>query len=305
MFCFFADRPEPPKDLSITHSEVWSRGLLLRWVPGGDGSSPVRYFTVLTKELPDGEWQTHSSTISHNSTSWHIDRLKPFTSYKLRMMATNDIGDSEYSAETDTITTLQDVPDEPPVILAVTPHTTSSILVQWQRPKEESLNGVLVGYRIYYRELPYESGQPKSKTAANPSALQMDRTELNKYKRYEIVMTAYNIIGESPMSAPLEVFVGEAETRTKTTDSDYEDEQPKHSFVNHYMSDPTYYNSWKRQQKGMKQSSAYAYEECASGDTETYFQSMVTTRSSGGVYTPAGQPASGSRTPVTGFSSFV
>ncbi|RXM29017.1 Protein sidekick-1 [Acipenser ruthenus] len=741
------DRPEPPKDLSITHSEVWSRGLLLRWVPGGDGSSPVRYFTVLTKELPDGEWQTHSSTISHNSTSWHIDRLKPFTSYKLRMMATNDIGDSEYSAETDTITTLQDVPDEPPVILAVTPHTTSSILVQWQRPKEESLNGVLVGYRIYYRELPYESGQPKSKTAANPSALQVDRTakstfktvnsalltafeltQLNKYKRYEIVMTAYNIIGESPMSAPLEVFVGEAapsmapqnikvtpltasqleiqwdpppvetqngniqgykiyywetgnhneteklkilflpeatvrlknltsytsysvkisafnaagdgpqsESRwgrthqaapsapsyitfsevttttlnvswgfpvwpngvlegyrvvyeplapihgvskvvtveikgnwqrwlkvrdltkgviysfrvqaktiaygpeleanitagpsggspgsplepsvtksasaltlhwsagdsgtepvtgyviearpsdeglwdtfvkhlspstrshtvsldrlrqgvsyefrviavnkfgygepslpsavlsaqsenpfyeewwfllvmalcglililfivfglvlhgqskkykscnsgknistveesvtldnggftslelnsrhlnvkssflkkngtrspprpspgglhysdedicnnyngavltesttltekptetseSETTDSDYEDEQPKHSFVNHYMSDPTYYNSWKRQQKGMKQSSAYAYEECASGDTETYFQSVVTTHSSGGVYTPAGQPASGSRTPVTGFSSFV
>ncbi|MBN3277397.1 SDK1 protein, partial [Polyodon spathula] len=223
------DRPEPPKNLSITQSEVWSRGLLLRWVPGGDGSSPVRYFTVLTKELPDGEWQTHSSAISHNSTSWHVDRLKPFTSYKLRMMATNDIGDSEYSAETDTITTLQDVPDEPPVILAVTPHTTSSVLVQWQRPKEESLNGVLVGYRIYYRELQYESGQPKSKTTANPSALQVDRTakstfktvnsalltafeltQLNKYKRYEIVMTAYNIIGESPTSAPVEVFVGEA-----------------------------------------------------------------------------------------------
>ncbi|MGH0129283.1 UNVERIFIED_CONTAM: hypothetical protein FKN15_038666 [Acipenser sinensis] len=222
------DRPEPPKELSVPQSEVRSRGLLLRWVPGGDGSSPVRYFTVLTKELPDGEW-THSSTISHNSTSWHIDRLKPFTSYKLRMMATNDIGDSEYSAETDTITTLQDVPDEPPVILAVTPHTTSSILVQWQRPKEESLNGVLVGYRIYYRELLYESEQPESKTVANPSALQADRTvkstfktvdnalltafeltQLNKYKRYEIVMTAYNIIGESPSSAPLEVFVGEA-----------------------------------------------------------------------------------------------
>ncbi len=35
-------------------------------------------------------------------------RLKPFTSYKLRMMATNDVGDSKYSQETDAITTLQD-----------------------------------------------------------------------------------------------------------------------------------------------------------------------------------------------------
>ncbi|KAL2298923.1 hypothetical protein Nmel_014533, partial [Mimus melanotis] len=93
---------------------------------------------------------------------------------------------------------------------------------------------------------------------------------------------------------------------SKVTDSDYEDELPKHSFVNHYMSDPTYYNSWKRQQKGVKQHPAsYRYEECTASETEPYFQTVITTQSSGGVYTPTGQPAPGSRTPVTGFSSFV
>lgn len=35
-------------------------------------------------------------------------RLKPFTSYKLRMLATNDIGDSALSKETEAVTTLQD-----------------------------------------------------------------------------------------------------------------------------------------------------------------------------------------------------
>lgn len=35
-------------------------------------------------------------------------RLKPFTSYQFRVKATNDIGDSEYSQESETITTLQD-----------------------------------------------------------------------------------------------------------------------------------------------------------------------------------------------------
>lgn len=71
------------------------------------------------------------------------------------------------------------------------------------------------------------------------------------------------------------------------------------------MSDPTYYNSWKRQQKGLKQSPAYAYEECAGGDGEAYYQTVVTQHSVGGVYTPAGQPAPSARTPATGFSSFV
>jgi hypothetical protein len=37
-----------------------------------------------------------------------------------------------------------------------------------------------------------------------------DRVDLKKYRRYEVVMTAYNIIGESPASGPVEVFVGEA-----------------------------------------------------------------------------------------------
>lgn len=35
-------------------------------------------------------------------------RLKPFTSYQFRIKATNDIGDSEYSEESEAITTLQD-----------------------------------------------------------------------------------------------------------------------------------------------------------------------------------------------------
>lgn len=37
-----------------------------------------------------------------------VCRLKPFTSYRLRMLATNDIGDSVFSIETESVTTLQD-----------------------------------------------------------------------------------------------------------------------------------------------------------------------------------------------------
>lgn len=37
-----------------------------------------------------------------------FSRLKPFTSYQFRVKATNDIGDSEYSEESEAITTLQD-----------------------------------------------------------------------------------------------------------------------------------------------------------------------------------------------------
>lgn len=40
--------------------------------------------------------------------------------------------------------------------------------------------------------------------------------------------------------------------------------QKTHSFVNHYISDPTYYNSWRRQQKGISRAQAYNYSESES-----------------------------------------
>ncbi|XP_047569359.1 protein sidekick-1 isoform X2 [Lutra lutra] len=205
------ERPAPPRELLVPQAEVTARSLRLQWVPGSDGASPIRYFTVQVRELPRGEWQTYSSSVSHEATACAVERLRPFTSYKLRLKATNDIGDSDFSAETDAVTTLQDVPGEPPSFISVTPHTTSSVLIQWRPPRDESLNGLLQGYRIYYRELESEaSSATVSKTLKTPSALRAELAGLKRYRRYEVILTAYNIIGESPASAPVEVFVGEA-----------------------------------------------------------------------------------------------
>lgn len=44
----------------------------------------------------------------HRSVFVWSCRLKPFTSYKLRMLSTNDVGDSVLSKETEAVTTLQD-----------------------------------------------------------------------------------------------------------------------------------------------------------------------------------------------------
>ncbi|XP_074553803.1 protein sidekick-1-like isoform X2 [Halichoeres trimaculatus] len=225
------ERPQPPRKLSAPQDGIESRHLRLHWVTGGSGSSPLRYFTLQAKELPKGDWKTHTADIPHNMTSWTVDRLKPFTSYKFRMLATNDIGDSVLSKETEAVTTLQDVPDEPPVILGVKPTTTTSVLVQWKRPSNDSLNGVLTGYRLYYRELPANTSTPNEaeaqatknnttsalitakgtfKTVSSASLTEFELTQLQKFRRYQIVMTSYNIIGESPTSIPVEVSVGEA-----------------------------------------------------------------------------------------------
>ncbi|NXW34850.1 SDK2 protein, partial [Phaetusa simplex] len=224
------DRPQPPGKPLVRQEEVRARSVLLSWEPGSDGLSPVRYYTVQTRELPDGEWALHSASVSRNATAFVVDRLKPFTSYKFRVKATNDIGDSEYSEESESLTTLQAAPEEAPTILSVTPHTTTSVLIRWQPPAEDKINGILLGFRLRYRELVYDSlrgftlrsiGNPGATWAeltpvyavhnlSEVSLTQYELDNLSKHRRYEIRMSVYNAVGEGPPSPPQEVFVGEA-----------------------------------------------------------------------------------------------
>lgn len=68
------ERPQPPRKLSVPQDGVEARRLRLHWVMGGSGSSPLRYYTLQVKELPSGDWNTHTADISYNVTTWTVDR---------------------------------------------------------------------------------------------------------------------------------------------------------------------------------------------------------------------------------------
>uniref|UniRef100_A0A673YUC1 Sidekick cell adhesion molecule 2 n=1 Tax=Salmo trutta TaxID=8032 RepID=A0A673YUC1_SALTR len=223
-------RPQPASRPTVPQEDVQARSVMLSWEPGSDGLSPVRYYTVQYRELPDSNWTVHSASVNHEASSYIVDSLKPFTSYQFRVKATNDIGDSEYSQESEAVTTLQDAPDKAPTILSVTPHTTTSVLVRWEPPAEKQINGVLLGFRVRYRELQYDHlrsftirtiNSPASNWAeltapysvrnlSESSLTQYELDNLSKHKRYEIRLSVYNAVGEGPTSTPQEVFVGEA-----------------------------------------------------------------------------------------------
>uniref|UniRef100_A0A8C1ZGR0 Sidekick cell adhesion molecule 2b n=1 Tax=Cyprinus carpio TaxID=7962 RepID=A0A8C1ZGR0_CYPCA len=196
-------RPQPTSRPTVPQENVLARSVLLSWEPGSDGLSPVRYYTVQVRELPEKNWTVHSASVSHESSSYIVDRLKPFTSYQFRVKATNDIGDSDYSEESEAITTLQD---------DIT-HFTFNDNVDYP-PPEEKINGILLGFRIRYRELLYDRLRSFSTHAiSSPSTSWAELTCKQKYHkqcRYEIRMSVYNAVGEGPTSSPQEVFVGEA-----------------------------------------------------------------------------------------------
>lgn len=68
------DRPQPPRKPVVRQEDVKARSVLLSWEPGSDGLSPVRYYSIQTRELPGGRWALHSASVSHNASAFVVDR---------------------------------------------------------------------------------------------------------------------------------------------------------------------------------------------------------------------------------------
>lgn len=68
------DRPQPPSKPVVRQEDVKARSVLLSWEPGSDGLSPVRYYSIQTRELPGGRWALHSASVSHNASAFVVDR---------------------------------------------------------------------------------------------------------------------------------------------------------------------------------------------------------------------------------------
>lgn len=58
----------------VRQEDVKARSVLLTWEPGSDGLSPVRYYSVQTRELPGGRWALHPASASHNASACVVDR---------------------------------------------------------------------------------------------------------------------------------------------------------------------------------------------------------------------------------------
>lgn len=88
----------PPEIMDVTKSSValaWSR-------PKDDGGSAITGYYVEYKETTVETWSRHQAKIT--STMFTLHGLTPDTSYQFRIVAVNDIGESEAGVESDVVT---------------------------------------------------------------------------------------------------------------------------------------------------------------------------------------------------------
>ncbi|XP_015923362.1 protein sidekick isoform X2 [Parasteatoda tepidariorum] len=209
------EAPQPPSIPQISNSQIQARQITFSWTPGRDGFAPLRFNTVqMTKS--DNSWKTVAAKVDPTLNKYTVTGLKPFTPYKFRIQATNDIGSSGWSQESNLTWTFPAAPEQSPKHVMATPYTTTSVRVSWEALGFEDWNGDVrtAGYRVEYCQvsaysIPRTGDCPAGKIqGVNSSVLALHQLERDRV--YEIRVYAFNSRGESPSSLPVQVFVGEA-----------------------------------------------------------------------------------------------
>ncbi|XP_030753162.1 protein sidekick isoform X1 [Sitophilus oryzae] len=208
------ESPQPPSVPQISRSQIQSRAITFSWTPGRDGFAPLRYYTVQKME-ENGPWQSLLERVDPQLTSYTVSNLKPFTTYRFRIQATNDIGPSRFSPESVEVRTYPAAPSRAVAGLKAVPITTTSVEVFWVPIEEPFWSGDVKtgGYRVVFQpvsDFPTALQATPKEEVMGINASKMVLSELLQDRNYEIIVVPFNQQGEGPASPPVTVYVGEA-----------------------------------------------------------------------------------------------
>ena len=79
--------------------------------------------------------------------------------------------------------------------------TSTSIEASWQLPPEDSRNGDIIGFKLFYQKS--GSGTSTMLTIQNQGTLAKNVTGLEKYTLYEFQVLAYTSVGDGPNSSTI------------------------------------------------------------------------------------------------------
>ncbi|XP_039180458.1 tyrosine-protein kinase Mer isoform X1 [Crotalus tigris] len=136
--------PSPPMKVHVLSARAHT--VLLSWVPGFDGYSPLSSCSILVKEV-----DAPSNMIFNTSVPPHqylIQNLSAMKDYNISISCMNEIGWSSLSPWIMSSTT-EGAPSAPPLNVTISVNeSSSSVIIKWIKPPASQMNGKLQSYRI-------------------------------------------------------------------------------------------------------------------------------------------------------------
>ena len=82
----------------------------------------------------------------------------------------------------------------------MTASSSTSIRASWQLPPADSRNGIITGFKLFYRQK-HSDNQPKLLNISSASIRAETVRELMKFTEYEFQLLAYTSVGNGPNSS--------------------------------------------------------------------------------------------------------
>ncbi|XP_054840629.1 tyrosine-protein kinase Mer isoform X2 [Eublepharis macularius] len=139
--------PSPLVDVHIRNRTAHT--IVISWVPGFDGYSPLSSCSVQVKDVVSlGNAFVMTFNTSTPPHQYSIQNLWPVKNYSIRISCMNEVGWSGFSPWI-TASTTEGAPSASPINVTLSVNeSTSLVVVSWERPPASQMNGELQGYRI-------------------------------------------------------------------------------------------------------------------------------------------------------------
>uniref|UniRef100_A0A8C0XK93 receptor protein-tyrosine kinase n=1 Tax=Castor canadensis TaxID=51338 RepID=A0A8C0XK93_CASCN len=197
--------PSPPTEVRICNSTAHS--ILISWIPGFDGYTPLRNCSIQVKEvdpLSNGSVMVFNTSASPHL--YQIEQLHALANYSIGVSCVNEIGWSAVSPWILASTT-EGAPSVAPLNVTVFLNESSNnVDIRWMKPPIKRQYGELVGYQISHvwqsagtsKELSEEVGQNGSQTQISVQVYNATCT---------VRIAAVTKGGVGPFSEPVKIFI--------------------------------------------------------------------------------------------------
>ncbi|GBP30656.1 Protein sidekick [Eumeta japonica] len=185
--------PDPPRNLALSNIDAFS--VVLQFTPGFDGNSSISSWTVQAQTARNSSWITIYEINAPEAQSILVKGLVPFTTYRLRLIASNVAGSSTPSEPCKEFETIQARPRHPPRNVTVRAVSATNLRVRWIPLQQSEWYGNPRGYNITYRR--NGANDSYHSVIEDHTANSHVLNNLEEWSLYEIRMTAINEVGSS------------------------------------------------------------------------------------------------------------
>ncbi|XP_030394259.1 cell adhesion molecule-related/down-regulated by oncogenes isoform X1 [Gopherus evgoodei] len=197
--------PEAPDRPAISTASETS--VYVTWIPRANGGSPITAFKVEYKRMSrNSDWLIAADSISPSKLSVEVRNLEPGATYKFRVIAVNNYGDSPRSSPSRPYQVagftnrFSNRPITGPHIAYTEAVSDTQIMLKWTYITSSNNNTPIQGFYIYYRPTDSDNDSDYKREIVEGTKQWHLISHLQPETSYDIKMQCYNEGGESEYS---------------------------------------------------------------------------------------------------------